>query len=252
MIHASSSQAKQGQLSLFPPRETYDAWTVRTSARARRLSVRVYPAGRVEVVVPMRTPAHLVQQFVSKHREWIDARVQESRAQQALLAPPTELLLPAIERSILVDYRHEAGVPRLRELGMRQLLIRGAIIEPVRWSRLLGSWLTHLAQQELQGRLQHLAQDFGFSFERLQIRRQRTRWGSCSSSGTISLNVCSLFLRPEILRYLMIHELCHTRHMNHSQRFWHLVEQCEPGYRQLDKELSSAWRHVPVWMFIGK
>lgn len=240
------------QLPLFAARETYDAWTVRTSARARRLSVRVYPAGRVEVVVPTRTPAHLVQQFVSKHRAWIDARVQESMAQQVLLVPPTELLLPSVERSILIDYRHEPGLPRLRELGSRQLLIRGALSEPARWSRLLGSWLTALANQELQGRLQHLAQGFGFSFDRLQIRRQRTRWGSCSSSGTISLNVCSLFLRPEVLRYLMIHELCHTRHMNHSQRFWNLVEQCEPGYRQLDKELSGAWRHVPAWMFIGK
>jgi predicted metal-dependent hydrolase len=251
MSNSFTSQPKHTtQLQLFAAHETYNAWTVRTSARARRLSVRVYPAGRVEVVVPSRTPARLVQQFVSKHRAWIDARVQESMAQQMLLAPPAELLLPSIERSILVDYRHETGTPRLRELGSRQLLIRGAILEPVRWSRLLGSWLTDLAHQELQGRVQHLAQGFGLSFDRLQIRRQRTRWGSCSSSGTISLNVCSLFLRPEVLRYLMIHELCHTRHMNHSQRFWNLVEQCEPGYRQLDKELSGAWRHVPAWMFL--
>jgi predicted metal-dependent hydrolase len=240
------------QLPLFAARETYDAWTVRTSARARRLSVRVYPAGRVEVVVPPRTPAHMVQQFVSKHRAWIDARVQESMAQQIVLVPPTELLLPSVERSILIDYRPEPGLPRLRELGSRQLLIRGTLAEPVRWSRLLGNWLTALAYQELHGRLQQLAQSFGFDFDRLQIRRQRTRWGSCSSSGTISLNVCSLFLRAEVLHYLMIHELCHTRHMNHSQRFWSLVEQCEPGYRQLDKELSGAWRHVPAWMFIGK
>lgn len=250
--HFTNQSKHTTQLPLFAARETHDAWTVRTSARTRRLSVRVYPAGRVEVVVPPRTPAHLVQQFVSKHRAWIDARVQESMAQQVLLVPPTELLLPAIERSILIDYRHESGLPRLRELGPHQLLIRGPLAEPARWSRLLGNWLTALACKELQGRLQPLAQEFGFSFDRLQIRRQRTRWGSCSSSGTISLNVCSLFLRPAVLRYLMIHELCHTRHMNHSQRFWNLVEQCEPGYRELDKELSGAWRHVPTWMFIGK
>lgn len=240
------------QLPLFATREAYDAWTVRTSARARRLSVRVYPAGRVEVVVPPRTPAQMVQQFVSKHRAWIDARLQESMAQQALLVAPTELLLPSIERSIQIEYRHEATLPKLRELDAQRLLVRGSIAEPARWSRLLSDWLITLAHAEFHKRLQALAHSNGFKFERLQIRRQRTRWGSRSSSGTISLNVCALFLRPEALRYLMIHELCHTRHMNHSQRFWQLVAEHEPNFSELDKQLSSAWRHVPTWMFIAR
>jgi predicted metal-dependent hydrolase len=240
------------QLPLFAARESIDAWIVRTSPRARRLSVRVYPAGRVEVVVPPRTPAQMVQQFVSKHRAWIDARLQESMAQQALLVAPTELLLPSIERSIQLEYRNEPSLPKLRELDTHRLLIRGAIDEPARWARLLHHWLTDLAQQELSKRLRQLAIAHDFNFDRLQIRRQRTRWGSCSSSGTISLNVCALFLRPEVLRYLMIHELCHTRHMNHSQRFWRLVAECEPHFSELDKELTQAWRHVPAWLFIGK
>ncbi len=240
------------QLPLFAARETHDAWVVRVSARARRLSVRVYPAGKVEVVVPPRTPAPLVQQFVARHREWIDARVRECEVQQAQLVAPSELLLPSIERVVKVDYRHEATPARLRVIDDHQLLVRGLVNEPARWSRLLTGWLNDLAYQELLKRLQSLAQQHGFSFERLQIRRQRTRWGSCSSSGTISINLCSLFLRPEVLRYLLIHELCHTRHMNHSSRFWDLVAQCEPGYAQLDKELSRAWRHVPAWLFVGK
>lgn len=240
------------QLPLFAAREAHDAWTVRISPRARRLSVRVYPAGRVEVVVPQRTSAQTVQQFVTKHRVWIDARVEECLAQQAKLVAPTELLLPSIQRSIQVEYRHELSLPKLRVLDSQRLLIRGAIAEPLRWSRLLSGWLQDLAHLELLKRLQQLAHTYEFSFERLQIRRQRTRWGSCSTSGTISLNVCSLFLRPEVLRYLLIHELCHTRHMNHSQRFWNLVAECEPDFAELDKELSRAWRHVPAWMFIGK
>jgi len=253
MSNRSINRADQlAQLPLFAARETHDAWTVRISPRAHRLSVRVYPAGRVEVVVPPRTPAQLVQQFVSKHRAWIDARVQESMANQARLVAPSELLLPSLERSIHVEYRDEATQPRLRELDDHHLLLRGAISEPARWSRLLSNWLTDLAQVELHKRLSHLASQHDFSFDRLQIRRQRTRWGSCSTSGTISLNVCALFLRPAVLRYLLIHELCHTRHMNHSNRFWTLVGKCEPEFAALDKELSSAWRHVPTWMFIGK
>jgi predicted metal-dependent hydrolase len=84
---------------------------------------------------------------------------------------------------------------------------------------------------------------------RLQIRCQRTRWGSCSRRGTISLNVCLLFQTPEVLRYLMIHELAHLRHMNHSARFWSDVARHEPDWRALDRELLQGWRRVPSWMF---
>ena len=63
--------------------------------------------------------------------------------------------------------------------------------------------------------------------------------------------MCLMFQRPAVVRYLMIHELCHRRHMNHSDRFWQLVESFEPGWRALDSELLKGWRHVPVWVFPG-
>ena len=81
------------------------------------------------------------------------------------------------------------------------------------------------------------------------IRRQRSRWGSCSVRGTISLNVCLLFQRPEVVDYLIVHELTHVRHMNHSARFWQAVEQHCPDWRMLDRELVEGWRHVPRWVF---
>jgi len=81
------------------------------------------------------------------------------------------------------------------------------------------------------------------------IRCQRTRWGSCSTRGTVSLNCSLLFLPPEVVRYLFIHELAHTEHMNHSASFWRLVEKLEPEYRRLDRELLAGWRTVPAWVF---
>jgi predicted metal-dependent hydrolase len=87
------------------------------------------------------------------------------------------------------------------------------------------------------------------SFCSVQVRRQRTRWGSCSAKGAISLNLCLLFQSPAVLRYLLCHELAHTEHMNHSARFWRRVEQCEPQYRALDAELlRTGWNRVPQWV----
>ena len=71
--------------------------------------------------------------------------------------------------------------------------------------------------------------ELNYSVERVVIRCQRTRWGSCSTRGTVSLNCSLVFLRPEVVRYLFMHELAHTRHMNHSPGFWRLVESARAG-----------------------
>jgi predicted metal-dependent hydrolase len=59
-----------------------------------------------------------------------------------------------------------------------------------------------------------------------------------------------MFLDPAHLRYVMIHELCHAKHMNHSQRYWRHVGQFEPNYKQLDKDLNSSWKKIPTWVGI--
>ena len=85
----------------------------------------------------------------------------------------------------------------------------------------------------------------------MQIRSQRRRWGSCSTRGTISLNLCLLFQRQAVLQYLMVHELAHLRHMNHGPRFWELVGQYEPQWREFDLELTRGWSQVPRWLLVA-
>lgn len=142
-----------------------------------------------------------------------------------------------------------AGRPRVIERGDGLLTLTGKANDPERVRRALRSWLAERARQALTPWLSECARELGFQFERLAIRRQRTRWGSCSTRGTLSLNCCLLFQPPAVVRYLMIHELAHTRHMNHSRHFWQCVADHCPQYRQLDRELAAGWRNVPHWMF---
>ncbi|MCK4710477.1 MAG: M48 family metallopeptidase, partial [Gammaproteobacteria bacterium] len=113
--------------------------------------------------------------------------------------------------------------------------------------KLLRNWLRNKAKQVLPPMLAQIASEFDFEFNKTSIRSQKSRWGSCSSSGTISLNDQLLFMPVETVRYLMIHELCHTQHMNHSYKFWNLVESCCMDYRQHDHILSKGREKVPGW-----
>jgi predicted metal-dependent hydrolase len=241
------------QLQLFESRDnSSERWTVRVSRRARRMSVRVYPGGRVEVVVPPGVPHTTVQRFVGSHSQWISRRVEDLTAAGTPLnaGPPRSISVPAIARTFLVEYEYTRSTSIRPQLCTGDVLrIFGPIHDEVAIASALREWLADLAYDELGEQLSTLARERGFRFNRVQVRRQRTRWGSCSANGTISLNVCLMFLPPAVVRYLFIHELCHTRHMNHSAHFWALVEAHEPDYRRLDRELLRGWQSVPSWMF---
>jgi predicted metal-dependent hydrolase len=96
---------------------------------------------------------------------------------------------------------------------------------------------------------QKLADKHRMPLRGLLVKSQRTRWASCSAQKNLSLNTKLLFLSPDLVRYVLIHELCHTVYMDHSKEFWRFVASHEPGYKILDQELREAWKTVPDWMF---
>ena len=242
---------------------------MRESRRARRLAVRVHRTGRVEVVVPPRTSRATVSAFLSEHHDWIEARRQAALRQKPPESPfpPRRIALPGVYEAWRVHLAGGSGRVRVREplqadvqeggppaggagaeAGDELLVIAGDTSAPQALKDALRRWLFGRAQRVLAEHLADCAREFGFSYRRLSVRRQRTRWGSCSARGTISLNCCILFQPPEVLRYLLIHELSHTRHMNHSRAFWECVARCCPDYRQLDRQLLDGWRRVPSWL----
>lgn len=238
------------QLALLEPLETAPTWHVRESRRARRLSLRVYRNGAVEVVVPLRTRPGLIESFVARHRDWIETKRNHARAQPVDPFPPARLELTGIGESWLCV----PGARQARALRSSAGVSGGACLElPGRIAstalpRALRTWLAARAGRGFAPQLQALATQMNLRYDRLQIRWQRSRWGSCSARGTVSLNGALLFQRPEVVRYLLVHELAHLKHMNHSPRFWSLVEQYEPDWRRLDRELLAGWARVPTWL----
>jgi predicted metal-dependent hydrolase len=233
------------QLSLFETRSSSDPFAVRVSPRARRLTARVHVGGRVEIVVPVGVSARTVRDFVQRFTPWIDRKVA---AMQCFAVPadpvPSLIEFPLTQERFAVEWRRESK--RVLVQGVDRIQVQAGDERGAR--ALLQSWLKRAAYDRLAPGLLKLAEELNYPVTRVSIRCQRTRWGSCSTRGTVSLNCSLLFLRPEVVRYLFVHELAHIKHMNHSASFWRLVEKIEPDYRRLDRDLLAGWRTVPSWV----
>jgi predicted metal-dependent hydrolase len=234
---------------LSAPDAGRDGPRVRVSHRARRLTIRVYPDARVEVVVPPKVRPAEVERFVSAHREWIDARRALALRNRPVPQPfpPGEIELRMTADRLRLHLAGGSG--SLRITAVDPILRVTGAAPPAKLRRALRSWLLRAARERLEPRVAAIAQAMGVEYSRVSIRRQRSRWGSCSARGTISLNCCLLFQRPEVVDYLIVHELTHVKHMNHSARFWQAVERHCASWRELDRELVQGWRHVPRWVF---
>jgi predicted metal-dependent hydrolase len=192
--------------------------------------------------------------MLEKKQAWIRAALERTETERKLSGPepawklPDEIQLPALGQAWQVTAQ-EVDTPwaAVRETGPGRLLIHGRIMDEHTSRAALARWLTRQAYAHLAPHLEELSRQLGLAFRRVYFKRQRTRWGSCSHHKAISLNAKLLFLAPELVRYVMVHELCHLAEMNHSPRFWSLVQKYHADFRAHDRELRKGWKSVPRW-----
>ncbi|HWR01168.1 MAG TPA: SprT family zinc-dependent metalloprotease [Chlorobaculum sp.] len=234
------------------------SYTVRISSRARYARLKISPHEGLVVVIPEGFDTKLVPGIVESRMEWI-VRVQRSFDRRRLVdlsdtgaALPSMIDLAGIGETWRVTYRSQPrqGVS-VRESGADELVVAGAVHEQALCRSALERWLKRRAESKLVPQLVRLAAIHDFSISAVSVRKQKTRWGSCSSRGRVSLNLKLLFLPPLLVRYIMVHELCHTLHMNHSARYWKAVARFDPDYLLHDREMKHAWRYVPGWIAIS-
>jgi predicted metal-dependent hydrolase len=111
----------------------------------------------------------------------------------------------------------------------------------------LRRWLVRQARLSLVPWLDELSAQADLPYGAVSVRGQRTRWASCSSRGNINLNYRLLFLSPDVVRYILNHELCHTVHLNHSRGFWSMLATLEPDYREFNMMAKRGMEDVPEW-----
>ncbi len=233
--------------SLFDPAGWRERLSLRRSARARRIRLRITRLGQVELVVPKGFSARHLPPLLDQHEEWVVQILtrlgEEAHLQRA--EAPRQIELPAIGRRWRLAYLAEdGGRYGCREKGDGLLQVSGGN----HWQSAIRRWLLRQGREHLTPWLEQVSRETGLGFRDVSIRLQRSRWGSCSVQQRINLNAALLFLPPEQVRYLLVHELCHTRQMNHSPAYWRLVASHQQDYRELDRALRKAVRQLPEWL----
>lgn len=226
-------------------------WSLRVSRRARYARLRIMPFGGLEVVIPYRFPRNQVAGLVAQHADWARAQLARQAQLRDAIQLPSALSL-AFDNSVTPIHYGGTEQPSQRDLfgALEAEAIeiherdQQAIIAELR------QWIRRRAHQLLPPLLARISRQTGLSYRRVSIRSQKTRWGSCSSRGDISLNDQLLFLPQDAVEYLMIHELCHTRQLNHSPAFWALVQTHCADYRRHEKRLGDSRSMVPDWFLL--
>ena len=222
-------------------------YILRESTRAKRVIIKVWPSNQVEVVVPKGFNPSRLPDILKRQSEWISSQKNKYRQMRKSLRPDT-INLRAINQAWKVHYVKESTETlSITENPDLTLMVRGQVDDAISIARILNQWLHRKARTMLGDWLTTLSHELSIPFNRLTIRSQKTLWGSCSSKKNINLNRNLLFLERSVVRYVLVHELCHVKRPDHSAVFWDLVEQYVHDGRALSKKTRNAGGEVPQW-----
>ena len=215
------------------------------SSRAKGIRIKISSSGELTVTASPLIPKLLVDQFVRKSEPWIAKHKRRivNRAQETLVDWKQQTLLYLGKNFLLsID---SSGLHKERVIvGNGELLVSPASLNPKDAQKTLEIWLKNQAIAHLTKRVKVLKELMGATYKRLRFSEQATRWGSCSSSGTLSFNWRLIHFSPEVIDYVIIHELAHTFEMNHSANFWGIVRKYCPDYAAHKKILSRYNSHI--------
>lgn len=229
-------------------------FTLRHSARVRSVRLRICARRGLELIVPRHFDLARSSDVLQQHRSWIEKAWQRIKPQvNGVLEPevsPQQLHLQALDETWHIDYLPEKprGALWCTLHEEKRLIVYARHTSTRIVKKILLQWLNVRGQDYLLPRLEKISQQTGLSYARASVRHATTRWGSCSAHKNISLNCKLLFLPDHLVEYVLVHELCHTVHLNHSRQFWDLVKQFNPQCHQWRKELKQANRDVPLWV----
>lgn len=211
--------------------------------KRKSLSIRVSGLNEVQASAPNQMPMDLIREFISQKKQWIQKRLSRYE----------------IWKDWPIPRRYEEGEPILfqGEVYLLRLKIQenwqhyqvfqnGNVVEvwgpdkdPQEVRKILVKWLSGEGKRRIEARLREFAERGGFNYSAFALGNGKTLWGTCRQDGLIRINWRGIFLPPELLDYILLHELCHCKELNHSSRFWAELEKHLPDWRERRKNLKK-------------
>lgn len=220
---------------------------LKKNSRSKRITLRVKTDASIVVTLPQSVAYQAGEKMLNLHIDWVKEQVSKAKQQQQAqwlswnstfqLRHKQVLLKPCTESQLSVVYKNQQitiFIPNTWDLthaGLQEKL-----------QELLIELFREEAKQYLPQRTRQLAASKGIAIGHVRVKNVKTRWGSCSSKGNINLSLYLMLLPDKAIDYVIMHELAHIKHQNHSAAFWQHLEQLLPGALQLDQEMKNYSR----------
>lgn len=224
-------------------------YTIQRSRR-RSIAAAISPDLSLVVKAPYFIPEFLIRRFLEEKKGWIVKKLEERKTMRSQVKfagweTGDTIHFFDTEMKIRISTSEKALAPRLYRVNRSFQVILPIDLSPEarrhEVKRLVHRWYRANIIEELTRRVEHHAKIMGLSFQAIRVKDVSSHWGSCSARKTLNFNYRIAMVPPELADYIIIHELAHLREMNHSPRFWAIVEQYCPDYRERRRRLKDEY-----------
>lgn len=202
-------------------------------SRRQSLTLSLNAAGDITIKAPLYILKRDIQFFIKKQSEWLTKRLIISRGNIREFSFTPGSKVPYMgDDFLLQEGSHKRGIITDKNLLVLPKNYKNPEVELIKWYR-------DTTRKKLTEMVNYYTDIMGIKYNRIFIKAQKSRWGSCSGKGNLNFNWKIILTPEELIKYLVIHEVCHLIEMNHSINFWNLVEKYDPSYRKNRKSLQK-------------
>lgn len=206
-------------------------YTLKKSKKAKHIRMQISFASGLEVIIPQRMSLWEAENFIFRKKDWIEKHISRLDRKEGFFYFGKQIEI--IQNPDLTKDFYDGLI-----ISDAKLYCKCSGLNEEQLQQVFEFWLYKKAKKFLPERVKEIAMENGFNYNLVSIRRQKSRWGSCSARKTISLNFRLMMFEKKVIDYVIIHELCHLKEMNHSKKFWNLVQSILPDYNIYRKKLK--------------
>lgn len=200
------------------------------------MSIRIRSRRSFSVSVPRLTPAFFIDRFINDHSEWIVKNSNKISKKKSLKSLKTLKIVDREYQLSITKSKMDSVVIFKEE---QKIYTNSITLSNIHLKKLFDTKFRPFALSIISEELKKLSQEFGFKYNRLSVKNTTSRFGSCSSRNNLNFNWQVIFLPYSVFRHILLHELSHTIHHNHSSKFWQQLAACDPDWRSNRRYLKT-------------